>query len=257
VDSKFFSDTTRYALEEWAADHDVPRVELARIFDGIRPGPSRLGSPAPRQTPTVFFAGLRSTPFWDRFRFSWTSTVEAAVADIRADYESNQPLLDSTRLYESFRTDRGTWAVKYITCVGRSLPQAERYFPSTVKVLSDVPGALNCGMTYFSTITPRTHILPHSGFTNAHLRCHLALSTADGCRIRVGDETRTWVNGELLIFDDTYEHEVWNDSPNERVVLLFDVFHPDLSCVECDALVFLASVWRRSVMTRGLTTEAA
>lgn len=257
MDSRFFSEATRLALEKWAADHDVPCAALARIIDGIKPGPSRLGSPAPLQSPTVFFAGLRSKPFWERSEFSWTPLVEAAVAGIRIDYGNNHPLLDSTRLYESFRTDRGTWAVKYITCVGRCLPQADRFFPNTVKVLGDAPGALSCGMTYFSTITPRTHILPHSGFTNAHLRCHLTLSTSDGCRIRVGDETRSWVNGELLIFDDTYEHEVWNDSPNERVVLLFDVFHPDLSAVECDALVFLASVWRRSVMTRGLTAEAA
>ena len=257
MDSTFFNERTRQALEGWAAEKGVALAELERIFDGIRPEPSRYGSPAPGQAPTIFFAGLRAVPFWERAEFAWASKVEAAADRIRADYEISRALREGTRQYESFRTDGGTWLVKYITCVGRYDPRAEQHFPITVEVLRSAPGALSCGMTYFSTITPQTHILPHSGFTNAHLRCHLTLSTSDGCRIRVGEETRSWVNGELLIFDDTYEHEVWNDSPNERVVLLFDVFHPDLSVAECDALDFLAGAWRRSVMTRGLTREMA
>jgi aspartyl/asparaginyl beta-hydroxylase (cupin superfamily) len=254
VDPTFFNERTEQALKGWAADKGVVLSELQRIFDGVRPTPSRCVSPVPGQAPTIFFGGLRAVPFWDKAGFAWALKVEAAADRIRADYESSRALGAGTGQYESFRTDSGAWSVKYITCIGRCDPRAEERFPTTVETLRSVPGALSCGMTYFSTITPRTHILPHSGFTNAHLRCHLTLSTSDGCRIRVGEDTRTWVDGELLIFDDTYEHEVWNDSPNERAVLLFDMFHPDLSAAECEALSFLASVWRRSIMTRGLTS---
>lgn len=253
MDSTFFNQRTEQALRSWAGEHGVALTALERILDGIQPGASRLGTPAPGQAPTVFFPGLRATPFWNRSEFAWVPDVEDAAGRIRRDYERGRALAEAVRPSQSFRTDGGTWSVKYITCVGRFDPRAEQHFPSLVQVLRGVPGALSCGMTYLSTITPQTHIMPHSGFTNAHLRCHLTLSTSDGCRIRVGEEIRTWVDGQLLIFDDTYEHEVWNNSPTERVVLLFDIFHPELSPVECDALEFLACVWRRSVRARGLT----
>lgn len=253
MNSTFFNERTAQILEEWAAENDVALADLKRIFDGIHPVRSRRGSPAPGQKAAMFFPGLHAVPFWDRTEFAWASTVEAAADRIRADYESGIALQQGTRQSQSFRTDGGSWSVRYITCVGRYDPRAAQHFPSTVAALQGAPGALSCGMAYFSTITPQTHILPHSGFTNAHLRCHLTLSTSEGCRIRVGEELRSWTNGELLIFDDTYEHEVWNESPNKRVVLLFDVFHPELSAAECNALNVLAGVWRRSVMARGMT----
>jgi aspartyl/asparaginyl beta-hydroxylase (cupin superfamily) len=68
----------------------------------------------------------------------------------------------------------------------------------------------------------------HCGPTNARLRLHLGLVVPDGCSIRVGDEVRSWVEGRCLLFDDSFEHEVWNDADEERLVLIVDVWHPDL-----------------------------
>lgn len=253
MDSTFFSDGARQALLAWARDRELPSARLERILDGIGPGGARTGVPAPGQSPTVFFEGLRAMPVWSRSEFAWARPIEAAAGRIRNEYDSLRRQDASAPPAESIRTEGGSWRVHYITCVGRYDVRAEHRFPDTVAALRHAPGALSCGMTYFSTVSPKAHILPHSGFTNAHLRCHLTLSTADGCRIRVGPAVETWVEGQLLVFDDTYEHEVWNDSPQARVVLLFDVFHPDLAAHECEALEFLAGVWRRSVMTRGLT----
>ena len=84
------------------------------------------------------------------------------------------------------------------------------------------------GSAYFSRLAPGTHLNAHCGPTNARLRLHLGLVVPDGCSIRVGDEVRTWVEGRCLLFDDSFEHEVWNNATSERLVLIVDVWHPDL-----------------------------
>ena len=102
--------------------------------------------------------------------------------------------------------------------------------PATSKILEDFSQAHTAlhGSAYFSLLAPRTHIKRHCGPTNARLRLHLGLVVPDGCSIRVGDEVRTWVEGRCLLFDDSFEHEVWNDADEERLVLIVDVWHPDL-----------------------------
>ena len=91
----------------------------------------------------------------------------------------------------------------------------------------------------FSLLAPHTHIPAHVGVSNARLVCHLPLVIPDGCWFRVGAETRTWSPGEALVFDDTIEHEAMNDSDSLRVVFIFDVWHPDLTAVERDAVAAL------------------
>ncbi|EGB11267.1 hypothetical protein AURANDRAFT_61626 [Aureococcus anophagefferens] len=84
------------------------------------------------------------------------------------------------------------------------------------------------GSAYFSLLQPKTHLKAHCGPTNLRLRMHFGLFVPKGCRIRVHDETRAWKEGECLLFDDSFEHEVWNDSDEPRLVLIIDVWHPDL-----------------------------
>ena len=81
----------------------------------------------------------------------------------------------------------------------------------------------------FSLLKPRTRIPPHTGVTNVRLVTHLPLIVPEGCSFRVGNETRPWIPGRAWVFDDTIEHEAWNDSDKLRVVLIFDIWHPDLT----------------------------
>ena len=83
--------------------------------------------------------------------------------------------------------------------------------------------------TFFSTMAPRTHIKPHFGACNLKLRCHFPLFVPPEAVLRVGDEARPWEEGQMVCFDDTYEHEAANMSvSDERVVLLMDIWHPNL-----------------------------
>jgi aspartyl/asparaginyl beta-hydroxylase (cupin superfamily) len=91
----------------------------------------------------------------------------------------------------------------------------------------------------FSLLAPQTRIPAHVGISNTRLVCHLPLVVPQGCWFRVGAETRFWKRGEAFVFDDTIEHEALNPSDQLRVVFIFDVWHPDLSPTERDAVAAL------------------
>jgi aspartyl/asparaginyl beta-hydroxylase (cupin superfamily) len=91
-------------------------------------------------------------------------------------------------------------------------------------------------MVLFSILAPGTHIQPHNGMLNTRLICHLPLIVPDGCRLRVGNHVRQVRAGEILIFDDSIEHEAWNDSAEMRAILLFEIWRPELTAAERGAL---------------------
>ena len=91
---------------------------------------------------------------------------------------------------------------------------------------------------FFSTLGPKSEIAAHYGPTNLRIRCHLPLVVPEGgnCGIEIGGETHVWEVGKPLFFDDCFLHRVWNESDEERVILLFDVWHPELEKEEIEAI---------------------
>jgi aspartate beta-hydroxylase len=128
-----------------------------------------------------------------------------------------------------------------------------------MRLLSGIPGCSPVpGIAKFSAVTPGTHITPHCGFGNFKLRCHLGLTDAPGCEMRVGSEIRRWEDGKCMVFDDSLQHEVWNKGDRTRIVLLFDFWHPDLAPGEVAVLkdffalfnrLHVLAGWKRSQMT--------
>ena len=125
--------------------------------------------------------------------------------------------------------EHGDWKVHYLQLEGASDEQVARMrlAPKTFKIVRSLQR--NSGHSLFSVMEPGTHILPHCGPGNYRLRLHLGLVVPEGCRIRVGDQVRTWTEGKVLVLDDAFQHEVWNDSAEQRVVLIVDIWHPDFS----------------------------
>ena len=93
----------------------------------------------------------------------------------------------------------------------------------SASVLNQIPGLISADFSY---LPAQTKILPHVGFTKMVLRVHLGLIIPENCGIRVGDEERNWKEGQLLIFDDSFEHEAWNNSNSDRFVLMLDIANP-------------------------------
>lgn len=114
--------------------------------------------------------------------------------------------------------------------------------PHTAAALESVPGLCEGDMpfafAFFSTLRPGARIKPHFAPCNLRVRCHLPLIIPEPaeCGIRVAGERRHWEPGKCLIFDDAFEHEVWNDGTQDRVVLLFDMWHWELHAEEITAI---------------------
>lgn len=117
------------------------------------------------------------------------------------------------------------WKVFSFIFFNMKLPQNAKLCPETAALVFSQPEILSCDYSY---LNPHTHVKPHKGYSRMVLRCHLPLIVPDEslCALRVGDETRHWKEGELMIFDDSFEHEAWNKSDEKRVVLMFDIPNP-------------------------------
>ncbi len=118
------------------------------------------------------------------------------------------------------------WSVYGLFAVGNRIEGACAKCPQTAKIIDRIEGVSLAG---FSRLAPHTHIKPHVGWAASVYRLHLGLVVPDGCRLRVADETRCWEEGKCLIFDDTVEHEAWNDSDQMRGTLLLDFLRPGVT----------------------------
>jgi len=198
-----------------------------------------------QQPKYFYFPELPQIEFYDRGDFSWAAALEARTADIRAELEGLLasgtgfvPYVRRAPDRPSFANpllENSDWSAGYLIQDGREVPENCSRCPRTVAALRELPLCRIPGRTpsvLFSLLRPGTRIRPHHGYTNARLICHLPLIVPPNCGLRVGNETREWRNGQLLVFDDSIEHEAWNLSGELRVVLLFDVWRPELTATE-------------------------
>ncbi|XP_029633756.1 aspartyl/asparaginyl beta-hydroxylase-like [Octopus sinensis] len=134
--------------------------------------------------------------------------------------------------------DRGMWRQMTLYQRGERNKKGCLNVLKTCALLNNLQDATNCrrGQVKFSIMKPGSHVWPHCGPTNCRLRAHLGLVIPDGVKIRVGNETRHWKEGEFLIFDDSFEHEVWHQGNENRIVLIVDFWHPELTEHEKSAL---------------------
>jgi hypothetical protein len=197
----------------------------------------------PQQPSIFYYPGLPQIQFFDPALFPWVAGLESATGVIReellallkggADF---RPYVEAerNRPYRDFHgmQDDSSWGAFYLWKDGRLVEENGARCPKTVEALSRVPMTDIGGRTpsvLFSLLRPGAHIPPHHGMLNCRLICHLPLIVPPGCWLRVGNENRSWEEGRLLAFDDSIEHEAKNGSSQPRVVLLFDIWRPELS----------------------------
>jgi aspartyl/asparaginyl beta-hydroxylase (cupin superfamily) len=140
------------------------------------------------------------------------------------------------------------WTAFHLYRGGEPVPENLARCPQTaaaLKLIDAVHLAGTCPNAMFSVLAPKAKIPPHHGESNARLVAHLPLVVPDNCLFRVGYDNRRWAEGEVLIFDDTIEHEAWNDSEEIRVVMIFDVWNPLLSHEERLIVQRMAEVERK------------
>jgi aspartyl/asparaginyl beta-hydroxylase (cupin superfamily) len=193
------------------------------------------------QQPTMFYyPGLPQRAFYEREEFAWVAAIEAQAAAMRDELlaliSTDQPFAPYVQRIEarppssSPLLDNPSWGAAYLWQGGMATMLAARC-PATMAALALAPLPHIAGrspMALYSRLTPGTHIAPHHGLLNTRLICHLPLIAPDGCGLRVGAETREWRFGEMLIFDDSFEHEAWNRGSEDRTILLFEIWRPEI-----------------------------
>ena len=197
--------------------------------------------PAEDQRPfPLFLPGLQARPWWDPSDVPWTAAFaenfpairDEARAVVKSGQLAPKPVVDippAERKGDDLLIDgeRGGWAIFRLSYYGALIQDNAVRCPTTARLIEGVPRLT--GTAGIAVMLPGTHLNPHCGHTNGKIRCHLGLDVPPGCRLRVGKESRTWEAGKWLIFDDSFEHEVWHDGDDVRIVLILDVYHPDLT----------------------------
>ena len=209
-----------------------------------------LRKPNFRQQPSEFFyPGLPAIEFWERSHFPWLADLERETGRIREellgilkdDFRDFVPYVQQAAgvpmdLWKDLNHSR-RWGALHLLAQGDRVEENARRCPVTMDVLASVPQPRvprRSPAAMFSALQPKTRIPPHTGAANTRLIAHLPLIVPEGCGFRVGNETRHWRPGVAWVFDDTLEHEAWNNSEQPRVILLFEVWNPLLSQAERD-----------------------
>lgn len=150
-------------------------------------------------------------------------TIKKELIELMQSNQGNQWLKTFPDYVVS--NNQKAWKVFTFLFFNMKFPSNAKLCPNTASLIYSIPEILSCDFSY---LEPHTHILPHKGYSKMVLRCHLPLIVPDGelCSIRVGNETKYWKEGELIIFDDSFDHEAWNNSDEKRVVLMFDIPNP-------------------------------
>jgi aspartyl/asparaginyl beta-hydroxylase (cupin superfamily) len=195
----------------------------------------------------LHYPRLPAIPFHDRDLFPWLETLETAAPGIQRECVAvMEARVDDFRPYIAFPPGAPVnqwgelnhsrrWSSFFLWRDGVEQEGACAACPETAAVLRDLPMIDQPGFAptaLFSVLEPHTRIPPHSGSANTRLLVHLPLVLPGPARFRVGNTTRPWQMGKAWVFDDTIEHEAWNDADMPRAILIFDIWNPLLSGAE-------------------------
>lgn len=202
------------------------------------------------QRPPSWTPGLTANAWWDRQQFQWGEELEAAWEDIRDEAlrlrggckgqgmpQAWSAVGSETATHDADIVSGGEW--REFVLFGANVPrgpdsEAARSCPKTVEAIERLlPAAvamaqLGVGEIIFSALAPGTRLLPHCASSNVRLTCHLGLVCPKGARIKVGPTWGEWEEGRCIFFDDSFLHEIANDSDQVRIVLLIRFWHPEL-----------------------------
>lgn len=254
--SIFLTQLNQHAVDEFEAKSGAT---LPRVRNGIWPltHDKREKYRVPMQAPLIYYMpDLPAVEVEPNVAFPWVESLEAASETLRNEYEAAigvgvemQPYVPAAIDAPSWEQLRGSldWAAIHLYQDARATPMLER-FPGTNEALRGVDLARIDGVpmeVFFSRLKPGAHIPPTHGLTNSRVTVHLPLIVPPNCEIRVGEHLHQWQQGKVFAFDDSFEHEAWNRSEEDRVVLIFEAYHPDLSMQEREAIEYVLTARQR------------
>ena len=257
--------------DQWLRQHETSRgaqIDEALTRGGIPPSERspliretlaimKGEAPIQLQRPSALYVpGLPQRAFYEREEFDWVDRLESRTGGLKAELEAL--IAEDGATFDPYipeGSDRSggrapnahlvgdtSWSAFHLLRNGAPVPGNAERCPLAMAALDDVPLpriAERAPLALYSQLRPGAHIRPHHGLFNFRLICHLPLIVPDGCSLRVGNEIRDWREGKLLIFDDSMEHEAWNRCADTRIILLFEVWRPEIGAVDREALTLL------------------
>jgi aspartyl/asparaginyl beta-hydroxylase (cupin superfamily) len=175
---------------------------------------------------------IGNSPFFDSSEFAWARSLESAASLIRKELLTILPRQAELPNFQEISGDQQRlsqddgWKTFFFYAYGVRADENCRRCPATTRVVESLPGMKTA---FFSILAPGKHIPAHRGRYKGVIRAHLGLvipEPKERCRIQVADQFAYWEEGRVLIFDDSYVHEVWNDTTGVRVVLFLDIVRP-------------------------------
>jgi aspartyl/asparaginyl beta-hydroxylase (cupin superfamily) len=254
------ADLAAMLKDEAGLDSRRPETALGRradIFIEALVGRRRIYHQEPVK---LHFPGLPAIEFYERAEFPFLEALEARTAEMRSELlavwsEGSQGLTPYVAYPPGVPVDQWSelnhslsWTAFHLWLYGERVEANCQRCPQTMAAIElidmpRVPGRSPAAM--YSILRPRTRIPPHTGVANTRLVLHLPLVVPEGCGFRVGGETRSWREGEAWVFDDTIEHEAWNDSDKPRAILIADVWSPRLGGEERELIARLCAALDR------------
>ncbi len=190
---------------------------------------SRISHEGPGKLNSGWYPGLTSIPIHDSQSIPLSRKLEDKFKVIQNEV---QALSDDEFHSEAEQIKRsGRWEVLILFEAGKKNVENCRRLPELTAILEESGDArTSAGLIYLSRLRPHTQVSAHRGGTNSRLRLHLGIRIPEGdCGMRVDNKTLSWEAGKTIVFDDFYEHEVWNNTDQERLILLVDIWHPELT----------------------------
>lgn len=237
------SEFEAHLLERLGSDLSPTMIEAVELLTGKRE--LYLQQPS-----VLYYPGLPQKRFYDPDDFPWFEPMLELVPAMQAELTEmlaggaegfspyvhrkrhrpapNSPLLDSQ-----------DWTAFHFWRDGELQEDNAARCPATMEALSHAPLVRIPGRSpnaHWSRLLPGAHIAPHVGMLNTRLICHIPILTAPDCWLRVGSERRTWIDGVPLVFDDSINHEAKNGGPQERVILLFEIWRPEIDEADREAI---------------------
>ncbi|KAL3785045.1 hypothetical protein ACHAWO_006820 [Cyclotella atomus] len=248
---RFSPDKIRRVLESWRL-LDMDYEHKAFVGDQQIPAITDADSSRCYQHAPSYVPGLKAVAWWDNptKTYSWAKSLSKSYKDIKDEFlsvmSSPDKLQEGNNIWAgALTTDAASYGEGWKTLVllnrGQWDESNAKLFPVTSRAIyeSGVPAA----EAFFASMKPHSDIKPHSDFTNFVLTSHLPLVIPENgnnqCRLSVGDETRQWIEGELMMFDTSIYHDAINESDEMRYILMLRVWHPDLTIDEKNALQFI------------------
>ncbi len=250
ADDAFRAHFTRLHSETIEAAARTTDADLSRVRNAVWPltHDSPVKFRTALQRPAIFYMpDLPAEPVITNDRLPWSVALESAWQEIRDEYLQAvgehivmDPYVPATTHGSEWATLRGSleWSSIHLYKDSQSTRHTAR-FPKIQQAVESVDLVRVDGIpmeVLFSRLRPGAHIPPHFGLTNTRLTVHLPLIVPDGCAIRIGPDIYHWCESEIVAFDDSFEHEAWNRSQTDRVVLILHAHHPDLSAAERAAI---------------------